>query len=91
MASRLLKGVRRAKYKGIFDAFIFGGEEGIRTPVTVSGKPDFESGAFSHSATSPAITCAGTRTTNDFEGMYRRDKSQLMDDRIKSRGILLTA
>ena len=30
-----------------------GGEEGIRTPDTVSGIPDFESGAFSHSATSP--------------------------------------
>ena len=29
------------------------GEEGIRTPDTVSGIPDFESGAFSHSATSP--------------------------------------
>lgn len=36
-----------------------GGEEGIRTPDTVSGIPDFESGAFSHSATSPAIACAG--------------------------------
>ena len=31
-----------------------GGEEGIRTPVTLSGKPDFESGTFSHSVTSPA-------------------------------------
>ncbi len=30
-----------------------GGEEGIRTPATVSSRPDFESGAFSHSATSP--------------------------------------
>ena len=30
-----------------------GGEEGIRTPDTVSGIPDFESGAFSHSATPP--------------------------------------
>ena len=31
------------------------GEEGIRTPDTVSGIPDFESGAFSHSATSPEV------------------------------------
>lgn len=29
------------------------GERGIRTPVTVSHKPDFESGAFNHSATLP--------------------------------------
>ena len=41
---RIPSGVRRG---------VAGGEEGIRTPVTVSGKPDFESGAFSHSATSP--------------------------------------
>jgi len=32
-----------------------GGEEGIRTPATLSDRPDFESGAFSHSATSPAV------------------------------------
>ncbi len=31
----------------------FGGEGGIRTPVTISGKPVFETGAFDHSATSP--------------------------------------
>ena len=31
----------------------FGGERGIRTPVTVARKPDFESGAFDHSAISP--------------------------------------
>ena len=30
-----------------------GGEEGIRTPDTLSDIPDFESGAFNHSATSP--------------------------------------
>jgi hypothetical protein len=29
------------------------GERGIRTPVTVSREPDFESGTFSHSAISP--------------------------------------
>lgn len=33
-----------------------GGEGGIRTPVTIAGKPDFESGAFGHSATSPRRT-----------------------------------
>jgi hypothetical protein len=42
-----------------------GGEEGIRTPDTVSGIPDFESGAFSHSATSP-------------EGCFFRGKVSLM-------------
>jgi hypothetical protein len=30
-----------------------GGERGIRTPVTVAGKSDFESDAFDHSAISP--------------------------------------
>ena len=30
-----------------------GGERGIRTPDTVARIPDFESGAFNHSATSP--------------------------------------
>jgi hypothetical protein len=30
-----------------------GGEGGIRTHVTVAGKPHFECGAFDHSATSP--------------------------------------
>ena len=39
-----------------------GGEEGIRTPDTVSGIPDFESGAFSHSATSPVGRMLGTPT-----------------------------
>jgi hypothetical protein len=39
-----------------------GGEEGIRTPDTVSGIPDFESGAFSHSATSPLVRMLGTPT-----------------------------
>jgi len=32
---------------------VFGGEGGIRTHVTVAGKPHFECGAFDHSATSP--------------------------------------
>ena len=42
---------RRGGEEGVRWAGI--GEEGIRTPDTVSGIPDFESGAFSHSATSP--------------------------------------
>jgi hypothetical protein len=33
-----------------------GGEEGIRTPDTLSGMPVFKTGAINHSATSPAIT-----------------------------------
>ena len=37
------------------DGFLLhsGGEGGIRTPDTVARIPDFESGAFNHSATSP--------------------------------------
>ena len=31
-----------------------GGEGGIRTPGTLAGSPDFESGAIDHSATSPS-------------------------------------
>ncbi len=34
-------------------ASAIGGERGIRTPVTISGKPVFETGAFGHSAISP--------------------------------------
>jgi hypothetical protein len=33
-----------------------GGRGGIRTPVRIAPKPDFESGAFNHSATLPAET-----------------------------------
>ena len=33
-----------------------GGEGGIRTPVTIARKSDFESDAFDHSATSPGGT-----------------------------------
>ena len=33
-----------------------GGEGGIRTHGTVTGTPDFESGTFDHSATSPGTT-----------------------------------
>ena len=36
-----------------------GGEGGIRTPVTVARKSDFESDAFDHSATSPDGFCVG--------------------------------
>jgi hypothetical protein len=32
-----------------------GGEEGIRTPDTLSGMPVFKTGAINHSATSPLI------------------------------------
>jgi|HubBroStandDraft_5_1064220.scaffolds.fasta_scaffold11970_2 hypothetical protein len=32
-----------------------GGEEGIRTPDTLSGMPVFKTGAINHSATSPVI------------------------------------
>ncbi len=39
-----------------------GGKGGIRTHVTLAGKPDFESGAFDHSATFP---CAGSVTSDD--------------------------
>ena len=33
--------------------FVFGGEGGIRTHGNVNATPDFESGTFDHSATSP--------------------------------------
>src|SRR5271156_82785 len=33
-----------------------GGEEGIRTPDTLSGMPVFKTGAINHSATSPGTT-----------------------------------
>ena len=33
-----------------------GGEEGIRTPDTLSGMPVFKTGAINHSATSPVTT-----------------------------------
>src|SRR3954466_1441006 len=36
-----------------------GGERGIRTPDTLAGTPDFESGAFSRSASSPSHRGAG--------------------------------
>jgi hypothetical protein len=35
---------------------LYGGEGGIRTPGTVSRTPVFKTGAFNHSATSPATT-----------------------------------
>src|SRR6266700_8340018 len=34
---------------------LIGGERGIRTPDTLAGTPDFESGAFSRSASSPNL------------------------------------
>ncbi len=34
---------------------IFGGRGGIRTHVRIAPKPDFESGAFNHSATLPHV------------------------------------
>src|SRR6266849_9622326 len=36
-------------------ADVIGGERGIRTPDTLAGTPDFESGAFSRSASSPNL------------------------------------
>ena len=39
---------------GQFDARTVGGRGGIRTHVRIAPKPDFESGAFNHSATLPA-------------------------------------
>ena len=43
-------------------ARVSGGEIGIRTPVRLTPKPDFESGAFDHSAISPGIAIlAGPR------------------------------
>ena len=46
-------GLRRAPIEARQRRDSIGGEKGIRTPDTVSGIPDFESGAFNHSAISP--------------------------------------
>ena len=43
-------------YSGRSDTLFFGGEGGIRTLDAVSGMPDFESGRFNHSRTSPEGT-----------------------------------
>src|SRR5438309_4838831 len=45
-----LQGLARRRFRGRHDC---GGERGIRTPDTLAGTPDFESGAFSRSASSP--------------------------------------
>ena len=39
--------------RSTFNADLFSGEEGIRTPVTLAGKHIFETCAIIHSATSP--------------------------------------
>ena len=38
--------------------WLYGGEGGIRTHGDVATTPDFESGTFDHSATSPAFNIA---------------------------------
>src|SRR5438309_10101150 len=48
-----LQGLARRRFRGRHDC---GGERGIRTPDTLAGTPDFESGAFSRSASSPELT-----------------------------------
>src|SRR5437899_9101588 len=50
-----LAGLRQAGPSGD-DHHYCGGERGIRTPDTLAGTPDFESGAFSRSASSPDLT-----------------------------------
>jgi hypothetical protein len=46
--------------------FYFGGEGGIRTHGSVNATPDFESGTFDHSATSPYwSTNSGAHSTNN--------------------------
>src|SRR5438105_608085 len=45
-----LQGLARRRVRGRHDC---GGARGIRTPDTLAGTPDFESGAFSRSASSP--------------------------------------
>src|SRR5262249_28879377 len=41
------------------DLFSYRGEGGSRTHVGLAPKPDFESGAFGHSATSPGLLLRG--------------------------------
>jgi hypothetical protein len=52
-----------AKKKGLHRCkpLIFGGEGGIRTHGTLTRTPDFESGTFDHSATSPKNGACGPR------------------------------
>ena len=44
-------------------SYLNGGEGGIRTPVTLARKADFESAAFDHSATSPGRNTYSIVTT----------------------------
>jgi hypothetical protein len=45
---------------------IFGGEGGIRTHGSVNATPDFESGTFDHSATSPGkSSISGAHSTSN--------------------------
>jgi hypothetical protein len=50
----LLRFVARARVLAVAR----GGESGIRTRGTLAGTPDFESGTFGHSVTSPPATMA---------------------------------
>ncbi len=52
--------------------FATGGEGGIRTHGTVAGTPDFESGTFDHSATSPGNWVAVSRN-RDYSRLLRPD------------------
>jgi hypothetical protein len=50
-----------------------GGRGGIRTHVRIAPKPDFESGAFNHSATLPAVAemiVIPVRSANDYSGFF---------------------
>lgn len=44
---------RSVEWIPAFAGMTNGGERGIRTPDTLAGTPDFESGTFNHSASSP--------------------------------------
>ena len=55
------------------ESLVHGGEGGIRTPVTVTRKADFESAAFDHSATSPRgepCRAKGPREVNRFDILW---------------------
>src|SRR5580658_6872212 len=56
-----------------------GGEEGIRTPDTLSGMPVFKTGAINHSATSP--TCYKTILLRNNQTIGRRCRSNVAEFR----------
>ena len=78
---------------------INGGEGGIRTPVTIARKSDFESDAFDHSATSPGfcgakngVPFSGTVNCSIVQligsGLYQSLRFNINQEPVEWRGIV---